>query len=158
MPDREEAREWTERLQRLWSEQIPLAGAMEVEVRSLDERGLCLAAPLAPNRNHVGTAFGGSLQGLATLAGWGATLVTAGMPEGVGVVIAAATMRFIAPVTGELVAVAAWPAPAAAAEFRHQLATRSRAALEIEVVVSGPATPVAARFSGRFVARRTPPV
>lgn len=156
MLDETTAREWLGRLQQLWSEQIPLAAAMQVEVRSLDARGLCLAAPLAPNRNHVGTAFGGSLQGLATLAGWGATLVTAGSTRDIGVVIAAASMRFIAPVTGELVARAPWPPVSVAAAFREQLAARGRAALAVEVVVEGPEAAAAARFSGRFVARRSP--
>lgn len=156
MLDEKTAKEWVARLQQLWSEQIPLAAAMQVEVRSLDARGLCLAAPPGPNRNHVGTAFGGSLQGLATLAGWGTTLVTAGSTRDVGVVIAASSMRFIAPVTGELVALAAWPTPAVAASFREQLAARGRAALEIEVTIPGSEVPAAARFSGRFVARRAP--
>lgn len=157
MLDETTAREWIGRLQRLWSERIPLAGAMQVEIRSLDERGLGLVAPLAPNRNHVGTAFGGSLQGLATLAGWGATLVTAGPRPGVGVVVAEARTRFIAPVTGEIAALAAWPPEEVAAAFRDELATHGRARLQVEVVLSGPGAPVAAQFSGRFVARQSAP-
>ena len=44
---------------------------MGVKVESLDEDYLTLFAALAPNINHIGTAFGGSLHGLATLACWG---------------------------------------------------------------------------------------
>ena len=159
MLDENSARDWRDRLQRLWAERIPLAGAMRVEVRSLDDRGLCLAAPLPPNQNHVGTAFGGSLQGLATLAGWGVTLVTAGAATDVGVVVAEAGMRFITPVTGELVAIAAWPAAEDAAAFRRGLAERGRARLRVQVEIAGRGrgSAGAATFSGEFVARRAPP-
>jgi thioesterase domain-containing protein len=150
------ATEWSRLLQQLWSEQIPLASAMQVVVRRLDDRGLQLAAPLAPNRNHVGTAFGGSLQGLATLAGWGVTLVVAGDAGRIGVVIRASQMQFDAPVTGELLATAAWPAPAVVADLRAQLAARGRARLTVEVGIAGAGAQAAARFSGEFVARATP--
>ncbi|MGD8828046.1 MAG: YiiD C-terminal domain-containing protein, partial [Gammaproteobacteria bacterium] len=50
---------------------IPLIAHMGVEVCPVGEDGIRLRAPLAPNSNHIGTAFGGSLHGLATLACWG---------------------------------------------------------------------------------------
>src|SRR5690606_33240492 len=49
---------------------IPLARAMGVRVERCDSEGLVLTAPLEPNHNHLGTAFGGSLAALATLAGY----------------------------------------------------------------------------------------
>ena len=52
-------------------EQIPLTRAMGVRVESYDGQQLVLTAPLALNHNHLGTAFGGSLSALATLAGYG---------------------------------------------------------------------------------------
>lgn len=156
MFDQTSPTEWSRLLQQLWSERIPLAAAMQVEVRRLDDRELQLAAPLAANRNHVGTAFGGSLQGLATLAGWGVTLVAAGDAERFGVVIRASHMRFLAPVTGELVATAAWPEPGRVTELRAQLATAGRARLTVEVDIAAAGAPAAARFSGEFVAREMP--
>ena len=150
------AAEWARLLQQLWSDRIPLAAAMQVEVRRLDARGLALAAPLAPNRNHIGTAFGGSLQGLATLAGWGATLVAAGDPERIGVVIRTAEMRFRAPVAGELVATAEWPEPARVADLRAQLESLGRARLTVEVDVGDERAQAAASFRGEFVARTLP--
>lgn len=144
--------EWTRRLARLWREGIPLASAMKVEIRHLDEQRLVLVAPLAPNRNHMGSAFGGSLQGLATLAGWGVTLMAAGA-EGKGhVVIRNARMEFLKPVPGELLAEATMPAAAAAAVFRIKLAERGRARLTVPVAIRGAADTVAARFVGEFVA------
>ena len=49
---------------------IPLARAMGVRVERCDSEALVLTAPLEPNHNHLGTAFGGSLAALATLAGY----------------------------------------------------------------------------------------
>jgi thioesterase domain-containing protein len=156
MWDEESAGEWRQRLQTLWLQHIPLAGAMRVEIRHLDARGLQLAAPLTASHNHIGTAFGGSLQGLATLAGWGVTLVTAAEHGSTRVVIRECHMRFLAPVAGELLATAAWPEPADAAAFRRQLATTGRARLVVEVDIGAPEEKVAARFSGEFAARRAP--
>ena len=51
-------------------DQIPLTQAMGVRLESYDASGLILTAPLAPNHNHLGTAFGGSLATLAILAGY----------------------------------------------------------------------------------------
>src|SRR5690606_6825838 len=51
--------------------EIPLARAMQLSVAAYDGATLALAAPLAPNGNDKGCAFGGSLASLMTLAGWG---------------------------------------------------------------------------------------
>lgn len=152
MPDEMPFADWASKLRQLWAEGIPLASAMQVEIRRLDERVLQLAAPLAPNRNHMGSAFGGSLQGLATLAGWGVTLIAAGDPARQHVVIRDAQMRFSAPVSGELLAEAAMPSAAAVAAFRGALAERGRARLTVAVEICGPGNSVAARFVGEFVA------
>ncbi|NHA15028.1 YiiD C-terminal domain-containing protein [Thioalkalivibrio sp. XN279] len=157
MLDENSAREWRQRLQALWSQRIPLAQAMQVEIRRLDRAGLLLAAPLAPNRNHVGTAFGGSLQGLATLAGWAVTLVAAAGHGAPRVVIRECRMRFLAPVEGELIATAAWPEAETVAAFRNRLATEGRARLMVAVDIGTSGESAAARFSGEFVARVEPP-
>jgi thioesterase domain-containing protein len=142
---------WQRRLAQLWADGIPLAGAMAVEIRRLDEHHLELWAPLEPNRNHMGTAFGGSLQGIAALAGWGVTLVAAG--EGARhMVIRDAQMRFRAPVSGAIRAEASMPSAAAIAAFRGALAERGRARLTVPVAIRGPGNTVAARFVGEFVA------
>jgi hypothetical protein len=42
-------------------ERIPLTRALSAAAEAWDGRTLRMGAPLAPNRNHLGTAFGGSL-------------------------------------------------------------------------------------------------
>lgn len=50
--------------------QIPITKSMRIEVAHLTAEQVTLDAPLAPNINHSGTAFGGSLSSIAVLAGW----------------------------------------------------------------------------------------
>ena len=144
--------DWQQRLGALWAEGIPLAGAMGVRIRRLDAQTLEVTAPLAPNRNHMGNAFGGSLQALATLAGWGVTLIASGDPDAHHVVIRDARMRFLAPVFGELSAVATRPSADAVAAFHATLTARGRARLAVPVIIRGAGEAVAARFVGEFVA------
>lgn len=56
---------------------IPLARAMDLDITTLSTEHVVLHAPLAPNVNDKGCAFGGSIGALLTLAGW--SLLTASM-------------------------------------------------------------------------------
>ncbi|MEO0432644.1 MAG: thioesterase domain-containing protein [Cyanobacteria bacterium J06656_5] len=51
-------------------EHIPLSQAMAVSVTAIDDNGVILSAPLAPNINHRNTVFGGSISTLAILSAW----------------------------------------------------------------------------------------
>ena len=50
---------------------MPITKALGLRVVGREGAGLVLSSPLAPNINHKGTAFAGSLNATATLAGWG---------------------------------------------------------------------------------------
>ena len=60
----------TDSLQRLLNTELPITRHLGLRVLVADPGRVILNAPLAPNRNHKGTAFAGSLNALATLAGW----------------------------------------------------------------------------------------
>ena len=47
-----------------------LAKHIGIVVESADDSAVVLRAPLAPNANYKGTAFGGSLYSVAVLTGW----------------------------------------------------------------------------------------
>jgi thioesterase domain-containing protein len=49
---------------------IPLTAAMDVRVLAQQPGRVEILAPLKPNANHHGSAFGGSLATLAILSGW----------------------------------------------------------------------------------------
>lgn len=82
---------------------IPLSAAMGVSVVRVDADGITLTAPLPPNHNHAGTAFGGSLYSLAAMAGW-AWLRARFAAEDLTptILIAEGRMQYRRPVTGAL--------------------------------------------------------
>lgn len=49
---------------------IPLLTAMELSLTGYDDLVLTMEAPLAPNINNKGTAFGGSLASIGLFGGW----------------------------------------------------------------------------------------
>jgi thioesterase domain-containing protein len=142
--------------------EIPLSRDMGVRVASLDGKALELAAPLAPNRNHKGTAFGGSLYSLATLAAWG-TVRALLAPMGPGrdgaavhIVIVEGALNYLKPVQGAFAARCERPDEAEAARFRQALLRKGKAriALRSEVRAAGAAEGEgpAAVFQGVFAA------
>jgi thioesterase domain-containing protein len=50
------------------NEQIPLARALAIQIVSTGDDQVEVLAPLAPNSNHMGTAFGGSLGAVLILS------------------------------------------------------------------------------------------
>jgi thioesterase domain-containing protein len=83
---------------------IPLARAMQLRVAGWDGDCLRLAAPLAPNINDKGCAFGGSLASLMTLAGWGLiVLKLRAHDRRCDVYVQDSTMRYLAPVWSDFV-------------------------------------------------------
>jgi thioesterase domain-containing protein len=60
----------TKSLESYLHEHIPLSSAMRVRVIDASPDKVVLSAPLEPNINHIGTAFGGSESTLAILAAW----------------------------------------------------------------------------------------
>ena len=141
------------RLTELLGDGIPLTGYMGVHVAARDADSLTLSAPLAPNVNHKGTAFGGSLAALATVAGWAMVatqLLDADLEA--ELVIYRSDMRYLRPVTGDLLARATTPEAAERERFLRDLRDRGRASMEVlvEIVHDGQA---ALTFSGEYVAR-----
>lgn len=134
-------------------EHIPLTRAMGLTVIECSPARLVLEAPLAPNRNHLGTAFGGSLHALPTLACYGALwlLLREGGREG-HVVVKRSQAAYRAPVTGPLRALCLRPAPAAATEFLATFQRHGKARLDLAATVEGTNGRPAVEFSGTFVA------
>lgn len=131
---------------------IPLSAAMQVEVRTAEPGLVELHAPLAPNVNHRGTAFGGSIATLATLAGWSLLRVRLdGMAPLPHLVIRQSTMDFLAPIPGAFSARTRFPDLADWPAFLERLGTRGKARLDLLVEVFADDI-LAARMQGQFVA------
>jgi len=50
--------------------EIPLLKAMQLSFTGFDDLALTMEAPLAPNINNKGTAFGGSIASICLFGGW----------------------------------------------------------------------------------------
>lgn len=138
-------------LQRLLTEEIPLAAAMQVQVSGYDGRALVLSAPFAPNVNHKSTVFGGSLYSLMVLAGWG--LITLRLrAEGLAgvTVIQQAEVEYLRPVTGRFQARCVLPEAAVWERFLRVYRRRGVGRLELSAQVPGDAE-AAARLRGVYV-------
>ena len=86
---------------------IPLARAMDLHIGAWDGDRLEMHAPLAPNINDKGCAFGGSLASVMTLAGWSLIhLATDAERLDCDLYVQDCTIRYLAPVWGEIRAVA----------------------------------------------------
>ncbi len=131
---------------------IPQVLAMQADVIGCDATRLRLGAPLAPNVNDKGSAFGGSLVSLLTLAGWGlATLQLSRAGFAAEVYVADSAVRYLAPLHAALEAEAELEEGDWAtfiATFRQRGKARCRIRARILLPDGGEAT----TLSGRFVA------
>ena len=134
-------------------EQIPLTRAMELRAVEATAQRLVLEAPLAPNKNHLGTAFGGSLHAVPLLACYGAlwmVLRNAGIDG--HVVVKRSNAHYRAPVTGTIRAACELPDAAAVTDFLADLRRNRKSRLELRAVVAGVNGKPAVEFDGSFVA------
>ena len=132
--------------------EIPVTQHLGLEVVAREGRGLVLAAPLAKNVNHEGTAFAGSVNAVATLAGWGLvwlTLREAGQ-EG-HVVLQDSTVRYLEPIDDDFVAHAIAPSPEAVERLLGAVRRHRRGRIGLTVEVRGGERRLAV-FEGRYVA------
>ena len=138
--------------ERFFHGKIPLTRAMGVRVEAHDGQQLVLTAPLEANHNHLGTAFGGSLAALATLAGYGLLWLELGNRDA-HIVIRRSELDYRHPVTGPLRAICRKPPEAELAAFRATFAKTGKARVQLEVTVEE-AGRVCMTFVGTFVAIR----
>ncbi len=122
-------------LQAVLKSGIPMAMHMQVSLCHLDTDGLTLSAPLAPNANHMGTGFAGAQQAAVSLTGWGMTLLLAGAASQHNLVAQEAQVRFLLPVTDAFQIHCPTPSQRIIDEFRHTLARRGRARLNLTIQI-----------------------
>ena len=132
--------------------EFTLAKHIGIVVEAADDDAVVLSAPLAPNANYKGTAFGGSLYSVAVLTGWAwVTRYLAARGLAADAVIQESSVRFLAPVLGVLRASAAAPSEAQIEKFRKMLQRAGRGRIRLRVEINYGDT-VAALFEGVFAA------
>jgi len=140
------------RLKALLSRMPPVV-AMGVAVERYVAGKLVLAAPLSVNVNDKGSAFGGSLVSLMTVAGWGLVtlqLHAAGL-EGAEVYVADSQVRYLAPLRSDLQAESQLAQGQDWSKFLSTFRQRGRARIELSMQVplpdGQPATEMRARYA-----------
>jgi thioesterase domain-containing protein len=111
---------------------VPITQAMGIRLRSFGPGGVTMTAPLKPNINDKGIAFGGTLASILALSGWAFTdlvLRAAGLEA--DVLIAVATIEYLAPVAGRIVARCPPPPAAELEAFLGAFRLRRRARLRL---------------------------
>ena len=136
-------------------DEIPLAHTMALELAHCDDDSLTLRAPLAPNFNDKGCAFGGSLVSVMTLNGW-ALVELALRQRGLDcdVFVAESSVRYLAPLWDDFLSEARLAADADWATFFSTLESRGRARIAVDCVVPGDNGAPACTLNARFVAKR----
>ena len=136
-------------------DEMPLAHAMDVQLIHSDDDMLSLLAPLAPNVNDKGCAFGGSLVSLMTLSGWALVeMALRRYGHDCDVFVAESSVRYLSPMWQDFRSEARLAADASWITFFNTLTTRGRARIEVACVVPGDHGKPAATLSARFVAKR----
>jgi thioesterase domain-containing protein len=135
---------------------IPLARAMHLRVQAYDGQRLELGAPLAPNINDKGCAFGGSLLSLLTLAGWGLiVLKLRELDRPCEVYVQNSDVKYLAPVWEDFSARAQLAQDQSWDEFLRTLDARGRARLHVHCQVPLASGEDACVLRARFVAIRS---
>lgn len=124
---------------------------MGVRVVANDEHGFAVEAPVAANSNHLRTAFGGSINAVATLAAYGLLWLELDNPA-VHVVVAESSIRFLRPVREMICAVCQRPDPGEWKAFKTKFENAGKAGIKLRVNVVE-AAQTTAEFEGTFVAR-----
>ncbi len=152
-------------LQSVLLTEIPLSKALGIKVMEAQPPRLVLEAPLSYNLNHKHTAFAGSLNAVATLAGWG-TLYTALYRTGLKaqVVIQESAISYIKPVTSDFQAICDYPPETDFSQAVELCLRKGKGRISLDVPLFGVGRPVApdeaeagplAVFSGIYVILRS---
>jgi thioesterase domain-containing protein len=138
--------------------EMPVTQHLGIEAAGYHHGVLTLRAPLAANVNHKGTAFGGSLNAIATLAGWGVLWLALREHDLPGeVVIQDSSVQYLRPVAGDFLARSGPPEPEALARLLNAVRRRGRGRIGLAAEVAD-AAGVAVTFAGRYVVHAPAPL
>jgi thioesterase domain-containing protein len=141
-----------EKLERFLFEKIPLAKALAIRVVRVNGESAEISAPLAPNMNHMGTAFGGSLNAVLVLTCY-SWLFNALEERGLAahVVLKGNTIKYRCPVDNDFSAICSSPPKVEVERFFTTMKRKNRAQILLKAVVPWNGG-IASEFDGVFVA------
>jgi thioesterase domain-containing protein len=139
-------------IEELFHSKIPITRAMGVRVESYDRERLVLTAPLQPNVNHLCTAFGGSLNSVAVLSGYGLLWLEL-QDTDCHIVIRDSSISYDHPVAGEIRAICVRPEADTLAQFKKHFLQKGKARIALYATIEHEGV-IAVRFRGTYVALR----
>ncbi len=139
---------------RFLKEKIPIAQTMAISIVDISPLELTMLLPLAPNRNHKGTLFGGSLYSGAALACYGLFLY--GLSNNGfstdDIVISKGDISYIKPVKSDALIIANWSDANTPNLFYRRLSKKGRARIPLSAkIMEGDS--LCAIFHSQFVAK-----
>jgi len=138
--------------QQFFHQRIPLTRKMGLRVVPDTLHGFAIEAPVRLNSNHLQTAFGGSINAVATLAGYG--LLWLELREQIAhVVVASSSIRFLHPVREVIRATCLRPDDRDLDSLKATLRGKGKARMTLSVQLDE-ANVRTAQFDGTFVAFR----
>lgn len=144
----------TEELEKFLKKEIPLTAYLGLKVISHGTDKVELRAPLHPNHNHMGTAFGGSLSTMMILAGY--TWLYQAMHERnqtVHVILQSQNVEFFTPVQEDIRAICLPPEQSVLEEFFRLYDRKGLARISLHTFIEI-AGGKAASMKGEFVAQK----
>ncbi len=132
-------------------QEIPLAQFMGIEITHADDLSVEITGPLEPSRNHLDTAFGGSIGAILILSCYTwlfHRLIGAGFQ--CHVLIKESHTNYIQPVTDKLTATCTAPDQAEFNKFLDAFTRKGMARIELTARLG-----TAAEFRGVFVAQKS---
>lgn len=134
-------------------EQIPLTKSLGLEIVSINETGTRIRAPLAPNHNHLGGAFGGSLATMMILSGYIQVYHALRKKDlHAHVILSREESKYLIPVKTEIEVFAFAPTEDDWKKFEEGITRKGVARIQIRSVIHQ-GDSLAAEFSGEFVAK-----
>lgn len=142
----------TQEIEQFITAQIPLARSMGFRVRQVDESCARVEAPLEPNKNHLGTTFGGSLNAILLLTCY-AWLFNVLKARGFSyhVVLKSSQAFYFKAVDKDFTAICRAPEPSELDRFLKTLEKKQRAQIVLKASVENELGE-ACRLEGIFVA------
>ena len=142
-----------QQLETFLKQQIPITQSFGIKVTRVEEAIVEIHAPLAANRNHLGTAFGGSLSAVLILTGYAWLYhILAKRGHSCHVIIKNCQTSYLKPVTGDLRALCEAPPVTDYEHFAAVFAKKGRAKITLESRIVLPNGATACSAVAEFVA------
>lgn len=136
--------------------EIPISQSLALEPLSWEEGRLIFSVPLAPNRNHMGTGFGGSLYTASLLVAWSwlhLKLRELGVNEKIHIVIQDAHIHYPMPMKEDAIAICKASSDEPWARFVKMFHRYGKGRIKLESHLES-AGVITTQFKGDFVVYR----